>query len=509
MQAHSRRLALHSLLIMVGFVGSRILGLVRNIVIAQQFGTGREYEAFLAAIEVPDLVFQVLAGGAVGSAFIPVFASYIARGERREAWHLTNSVMALAAVGTGAVAIVMMLLAGPITALLVPGWGTEDQALTASLMRTMLVTPVLFAVSGFATSVLNSFQRFVATMLAPIFYNLAIIAAAALLPFGIHGVALGVCAGAALHLLVQVPGLIQQGMPFRPGLDFRHDGVRQVGKLMVPRMFGLGVVQINQLVNVVLATFLVAGSLAYLKIAWLMIMTPLVFAMSVSTAAFPALAEQIAQGRREAARDLFVLALRTILFLTVPMAVGLAVLGQPIISLLFERGQFTGESSRLTAYALGFYALGLAGHAVVEIVDRVFYALKDTRTPVLVGACAVAGNIVLGVLLMQTPLDYGGLALANSVAALTEALILLYLARDRLGGVPLTTIATSFGRVILSATIMGAVVYSVGPTLMANLALLGGVAAACVLGALVYGALALALKSPELVQLLNLRRVGP
>src|SRR6478672_6669821 len=203
---------------MLGFVTSRVLGLVRNMAILSQFGAGREYEAYLAAIAIPDLVFQVLAGGAVGSAFIPVFKSYFARGDQAEAWRLTNSAMTIAFLATVPVAVVLAALAHPLADnVVVPGWDPRSKDLTARLMQIMMVSPVIFAISGFATSVLNSFQRFAWAAMAPVFYNLAIIAAALVArPFGlgIRGVALGVTVGAALHLLVQIPSLLAQGFRF-------------------------------------------------------------------------------------------------------------------------------------------------------------------------------------------------------------------------------------------------------------------------------------------------------
>lgn len=451
---------------MVGFVASRLLGLVRDMAILGQFGTGREYEAYVAAIKIPDLVFQVLAGGAVGSAFIPVFKSYLARGAEREARRLTNSVVTLAFLATVPVAGGLALLARPLADVLVPGWDAESKDLTAHLMRIMLVSPVIFAVSGFATSVLNSFQRFALAALAPVFYNLAIIVAALAarpLGLGIQGVAFGVSIGAGLHLLVQVPGLLAQGYRFQPMIDLALSGVREVGRLMAPRMIGLGVVHLSQIVNVALASFLLIGSLGYLNVAWLLIMSPLVLAMAVSTAVFPTLATESALERRDEVRSLFLLALRMIVFLTVPASLGLIALGEPIIRLFFERGEFGPESTRLTAFALQFYALGLVGHAIVEIVDRVFYALHDTWTPVSVALGAIVGNVVLSLLLMRTPLNYGGLALASSLAAIGESGLLIWLLSRKMRksgnqGLGLAQLADGLGRIITAAMVMGVIV---------------------------------------------------
>ena len=513
MYARARKLAESSLIVMVGFALSRVFGLARNVVLAQQFGTGREYEAFIAALIVPDLVFQILAGGAVGSAFIPVFKGYFARDEEDEAWRFTSKVMSLAVAATAPVALILAILARPLTELLVPGWDAAGKDLTATLMRTMLISPAIFAVSGFAASVLNSFQRFALAALAPIVYNLTIIASAfALRPYGIEGVAIGVALGALLHLGVQVPGLIALGMRFRFALDLGHAGVREVLRLMGPRMIGLGIVQVNQLVNVVLASYLVVGSIGYLNVAWLMVMTPLVLAMAVSTAVFPTLAEESAQEHTEAVKEVFLVSLRTILFLSVPMAIGLMVLGEPLIRLFFERGEFTADMTRMTAFALVFYAIGLAGHATVEIVDRVFYAIHDTGTPVKAAGVAFAINLTLSVILMSTALNYRGLALANSLAALAEAALLLVLIGRRLNGLDLRGVLTSLSRTVVASLVMGITIAAL-PRVMVNafglpasfelVVVIGLVALA---GATVYLVLAYLLRSEELRVLLRLAR---
>jgi putative peptidoglycan lipid II flippase len=463
------------MVVMLGFVASRLLGLVRNMVITSQFGAGREYEIFLAAIAVPDLIFQVLAGGAVGSAFIPVFNAYLARGEEAAAWRLTNAVMTLAALATTPIAVLIGLVAHPLVDfVIVPGWDPASKSQTAELMRLMLLSPVIFAVSGFATSVLSSFQRFAWAALAPIAYNLSIIAAAMLarpLSLGVEALGYGVNSGALLHLLVQLPACRAQGMPLRAVIDFQLAGVREVGRLMVPRMLGLAVVQLNQLVNIVLASFLVVGSIVYLNVAWLLLMSPLVLAMSVSTAVFPTLASDSALERRGEVRRLFLHSFRSIVFLTVPASIGLIVLGEPLIRLLFERGEFTAEATRATAFALRFYALGLLGHAAVEIVDRVFYAFHDTWSPVRVALGAIAANLTLSLLLMNTALGYGGLALANALAACGEGLMLFWLLSRRLesldaAGLGLAEVAAALTRVLAAALVMALVISALSQPLL-------------------------------------------
>lgn len=518
-----RSLALGAAILMAGFIASRALGLVRTMVISSRFGDSVEYQAYVAAIRIPDTLFQVLAGGAVAAAFIPVFASYMARGEAERGWRLASAVITIAAVAMAPISLLLMLLAPQVMATLTPGWDEPRQQLAGNLARILLVSPVIFAVSTFVTSVLNSFSRFLLASLAPMMYNLSIIAGALLLaePLGIYGLAIGAAVGALLHLLVQLPGLVMVRMQFRPALDLAHEGVREVGRLMIPRTLGLGVVQASYLVNVVLASMLEEGSLAYLDYAWLLTMLPLgVFAMAISTAVFPTLAEQSALDRLEELRSIFLASLRLILFLTIPCSVGLLLLGEPIVRLLLQRGHFTPEATRATAYALSFFALGLAGHATIEIVDRVFYALHDTKTPVVVAFVAFLLNVTMSLILMNY-LSFGGLALANAIAGLTEAGILVVLLGRRLEGVHLEALAFPVAVFAFWSVAQGLVAAAVADYLrvVVDLGTLPGQFAQVVLsvgaGGLVYAGLSYSMKSQEFMRLVGVvrartgRRVRP
>src|SRR5918911_1497200 len=430
-----RRLAQAALVVLTGFLASRLLGVVRNIVIAAHFGTSTEYSAYLAAIALPDLVFQVLVGGAVGSAFIPVFKRYHALGRDDEAWHLTSSVINIFALVALITSAILAVFARPIMDVWVAGQDAQFRDLVANLTRILLISPAVFAVSTFCSSVLNSYNRFAIAAMAPLMYNLAIIAAALVLsgPLGIYGLALGGGVGAVLHLLIQLPFCLRLGMRWRPIVDLAHAGVHEVVRLFAPRVLGLGVVQLNQVLSgIVLASFLGAASIGYLNYAWQMMMMPLALAMAVGTAVFPTLSEENALDNSARFQQVFLLSLRLILFLTIPASIGLMVLGEPVIRLFFEHRQFGPASTAGTAYALVFYAIGLAGPATVEIVDRVFYARHDTRTPVVVAISAVGLNVLASLVLMQTSLGFGGLALANSLAALTEASLLVWLIPERM-----------------------------------------------------------------------------
>lgn len=506
-----RSVAVGAAILMAGFVASRMLGLIRTMVVGSQFGDSREYEAYVAAIRVPDTLFQVLAGGAVAAAFIPVFAGYLARGDRAEGWRLASSVITIAALAMAPVSLLLMLLAPQVMALLTPGWDPDSQRLAGNLARILLVSPVLFAVSTFVTSILNSFNRFLLASLAPVMYNLSIIGGALFLgdSLGIYGLAIGAAVGALMHLLVQLPGLAYERMEFRPALRLAHEGVRDVGRLMAPRALGLGVVQASYLVNVVLASRLQEGSLAYLDYAWLLTMMPLgIFAMAISTAVFPTLAAQSALDRLEELRRTFLASLRLILYLTLPCSVGLVVLGEPIVRLLLERGNFTPEATRATAYALAFFALGLAGHSTTEIVTRVFYAFHDTRTPVAVAFAAFLVNVGLSLLLMGY-LSFGGLALANALAATLEASVLVALVGRKLEGLHLGALAfpvAVFAFWSLAQGIVAAAVADyVGSTV--ELAVLQGqllqVGLSVGAGAVVYGGLSYAMRSQEFLLVLG------
>jgi len=382
--------------------------------------------------------------------------------------------------------------------------------------RVVLVSPIFFTIGCFATSVLNSYQRFLLAALAPTMYNLGIIVGAALLAplWGVYGLAAGAALGSVLFLLVQLPGLRRVGMVYRPRLDLRHEGVAAIGKLMLPRSFGLAVAQVNFLVALVLASGM-AERYAALNYAWLLTTMPLgVFAMAISTAVFPTLAEHSARDELAALKRTLSTALRLILFLTIPASIGLIVLGEPITKLLFERGQFTPAATQATAFALQFYAPGLFALALIEILARAFYALKDTRTPVLVAILGMAVNTALGVLLIRTALGYGGLALAMMLAAAVESLVLLAVARRRLGGLEERRLAVALGKHCLAAILMGVAVYAfaqgllgyLNPGLSLHLLLLVG--SSMVVGVVSYVAVAAALRCEEVARVRQALPVG-
>jgi putative peptidoglycan lipid II flippase len=457
-----RQIARAAGIVMVTFVASRLLGLARDIVISAHFGTSDALDAYYAASRLNDIIFSLIAGGALASAFIPTFAGYLAHNDDKGAWQLASSIINLMLIALSAVSILAAIFASPIVGgLLGLGFDAQKQEVTASLLRVLLIAPTIFGLSGVVMGILNAKQNFWLPGLAPSMYNLGIIGGVIFLSptLGVYGLAIGAIAGAALHLIVQVPGLIKVGAHFSPRLGLRDPGVRQVFRLMAPRVLGLATVQLNFLVETILATTLGTGAVSALSYAWRVMLLPQgVVAQSVAIAAFPTFSDQYARGKLDELRSALSATLRVILFIAIPAAIGLLILRVPLIQLLFERGQFQDTSTELVATALGFYALGLIGHSGVEILTRAFYGMHDTRTPVLLGIVSLVLNLILSLSLIGS-MQIAGLALANTVAALTEMTLLAITLRERLGGledrrIVITTLKTIAAALVMSIGVL-------------------------------------------------------
>lgn len=451
---------------MIFFVASRVLGLVRDIVISHQFGTSRALDAYFAAFNIPDFIFNIVAGGAMASAFIPTFSAALAVRDEKRAWQLASSIVTCAFIAITTVCALLAIFADPIVAATVArGFAPSDQALTANLMRWMLITPIVFGVSGIVMGILNSYQHFVLPALAPIFYNAAIIAAALFLSptFGVYGLVVGVVAGAGLHLAVQLPWFARNKIThYQLAIgNLLSSDVREVGRLLLPRAFGIAAVQINFLVNTVLASTLQVGAIAALSYAWRVMLLPVgVVGQSVATVIFPTLSAHSALNEQDDFRKLFSSAFRATMFLAIPATVGLFLLAAPFVSLLFERGEFNAKSTAETAGALQLFSIGLFAHSGLEILTRAFYAMHDTKTPVLIGVGAMVVNVALSLALIA-PLAQGGLALANSIATILETGILFFILRARMGNIDAGRILGSLARIAVGTGAMGGAITAV------------------------------------------------
>lgn len=491
-------LAAAASIVALGFLGSRLLGLLRTVVIAHQYGTSPDLDAYFVAFRLPDLIFQLLAGATLGAAFIPVFARVMNKGGERDAWRMTASVLNLVFAATLILAVIGLLLAPVLVPLTAPGLGEETgqqeqlTTLAVDLTRIMMISPLLFAISGMFMGILNARHHFLGPALAPMFYNLAIIAGA-LISDDVRVLAMAVVVGALLHLAVQLPLLRIAGMRWQPIWDWRDAAVREVGRLMGPRVIGLGAYHMNFVVATFFASTVATGAISAVNYAWLIVMTPLgLFGMAISTAVFPRLAEQAAADDIDL-QDTLSRALRLILYLTIPASVGLMVLARPATSFLLQSGAFDGASVDLVVGALVFYSIGLAAHSGIEILSRGFYALSDTRTPVQFAVLAMVINFMLS-LLFVLPFGINGLAAALSIAAIIEFALLWRALSDRLHGLDGGSIVYSLVRVVASTILMAQVIalwlvllvlaglFDLESKFDAGLALTGGI----ILGAAVY-----------------------
>lgn len=436
---------------MFAIVLGQIAGLVRGIIVARAFGASPELDAFFAANRVSETLFLLVAGGALGSAFIPTFTGLLAKNEKDSAWRLASSI-------ANAVTLTLSLLAALIAWFapqvvryaLAPGLFADPElfSLTVAMLRIQLISAILFGLGGLIVGILNAHQIFLIPALTPAMYQLGIIFGALVLApsMGIYGLAWGVVLGAVAYLLIQIPSLLKltSGSPFaryRFTLGLKDALVRQVFLLMGPRLIGVAVVQLNFWVNASLASQMVEGSLTSLTYGFsLMIMAQAAIAQSVAIAAMPTFSAQHALNQQDEMRASLASSLRGILLMAIPASVGLILLREPLITFLFKRGKFDEHDVQLTAWALLWYAAGIVGHSVMEILTRAFYAQHDTKTPVIIGTIAMGLNVVFSITFAKIFesvgwMPHGGLALANSFATALEATALFIFMRKRLNGI--------------------------------------------------------------------------
>jgi putative peptidoglycan lipid II flippase len=423
-------------------LASRVLGFLRDLVVARAFGAGPSTDAFFVAFRLPNLLRRLVAEGALSPAFIPVFTEYLTTRPRAEATAMFRAVSGAVVVVLAALTAAGVLAAPLLVRVMAPGFFADAGTGGLTVRLTRLMFPYLFFVGLAALSmgVLNAHRHFVMPALAPVMLNLAIIGAvfgvAPRLTEPVFGLAIGVLVGGLGQFLVQVPALAHRGFLQAPVLDWRHPAVRRIVHLMTPVALGQSATQLNILVDTMIASFLAGGSVSYLYYADRLVEFPLgVFGIAIATAVLPTLAEQAATRNAPALRATLSFSLRLAAFVSLPAGVGLLVLREPLVRVLYQRGEFGPAETAQTAWAVGFYALGLVGFASVKIGAQAFYALGDTRTPVKVAVAAMALNSVLAVGL-AFPLRHGGLALATATSATANSLTLAWLLRRRLGRPP-------------------------------------------------------------------------
>lgn len=449
---------------------SRVVGLVREIVIRANLGiTTLPAEAYEIAARFPETIFLIIAGGAIGSAFIPTFAAYFEQDDSAGGWRLFSNVINLVTVVVTAVSLLSILFAPDLVRWLANekvANNPELLPLTVRLMRIMLLSPIIFGASGVIMGALNARQHFLLPALAPTVYNVGIIAGGLLWPASgpedvALGFAVGTVVGALGHFVVQLPGLQQKEAKYTAVFSLRDPGVKQVLKLMSPRVLGLSFSEINKFLIILLTDPMVTGSLPALNTAFKLIILPQgIIGQALGIAAFPTLSSLAARGERTEMRQIFADSLRILLFLGLPFSILFAVLGQPIVSFLFERGILGDEGTSFVSWALLFYALGLVPLLALEVVARTFYALSDTLTPVLAGGVQIVIMWLLSLWFSQTIfpqqgwLPLGGLALGFSISNVIEVLLLLWLLRRKLGGIQGFSLLNGLWRMVVATLLM-------------------------------------------------------
>lgn len=533
-----------AIIVLIGFLASGILGFVRTGILSAQFGTSEAHDAFLAAQRIPEIIFVLVAGGALGSSFIPIYAKRREEDED-EAWRLASAVMTLASAAAAILGIVVALFAEPLVQfILLPQSSPEIQALTANMTRMMMVTPFLFAISGLIMGILQSHGLFLLPSIAISMNNIGIMIGALFIaplvasePYSaldiigsstnvstlpvdqvgnasVYGLAYGAILSAVLHLIFNAIGLFSLKSKLRPNFNPRIKGVTEVLKLMIPRVLGLGVVQINFLVNIVLTDTMIEGSFVALATAFtLMFFAIGIIGQSIGSALFPTLSTLYAENDMDGFKNRLAGAMRSVLFLAFPATVAFIILGEPIVS-IFERGKWTFESTQGTAWALAFYATGIAGFVLLEVLSRAFYALADTWTPVKIGIGAMLSNIVFSLIFIQfigspdslARGSFAGLALANAGTTLIESLILWWLISRRLGGINDGFILSGSAKAIIASLMMGIVLFFL-PDFVPFTGFPLAIAGAIVGGVIFFGvSIALGLEEAKAVPMIILRR---
>ena len=495
------------LIVTGAFLISRVLGWLRVVIISTTFGASRDLDAFFAAFRIPDLLFQLVAAGALGSALIPVLSGLLATGEPGRAWRVASTVTNLVTGALVVLAAIGIVLAPWLVPLITPGFDEATTRLAVELTQIMLLSPIFLGLGAVATSILNARDRFGAAALAPAIYNLAIIGATLLLApsMGVHALAIGVVAGSILHIAVQVPALRQVGYRYRPEVQPRDPASREALLLMVPRAIGLGVSQITLVVSTALASGIAIGAVTAFNVAFTMLQIPIgLIGVPLAMVILPSMSRELARGEVDSYLRLVTRAVRLLLFAMLPItAVGIVV-RTPAVSLLFDYGEFGPRGVELTSEALLFFLVGLAAHSLIAVLARAFYAGKDTATPVVAAVIAVVINVGLAVVLVG-PIGLGGLSLAIAIGAWAECVFLVAVLRRRHPAFDVRSIGQTFAASGLAAAAAGVAAFVVfrllqgapggPPDKVADLVLL---LAPSVAGGAVFVAISTALRIPEL-----------
>lgn len=532
-----KHLAWAAAFLAIATAGSRVLGLIREIVMVSCLGLGAEMGGFTVAMKVPNLVRTLLADTALSAAFIPVFSGLLEKGRERDAWQVAFTVAVAAAASLGVVAALGMVFAPEVVRVVAPGWAgkfPETVNLTVSLMRIMFPTVVIMGLAGIFMGILNSYNHFAMPAVAPIVWNLIIIGVVVLFSgkYGFHALAWGMMLGTFAELLLQVPFVWRRR--WRPRIGIQHTGsgevatdlqaspwriswrspeVRRVAILLGPVIISLGIINFNSFIDTVVAALLGEAAPAYIDKAFRLFQLPQgMFAIAIGTVLFPALSRHGAAGRMEEFRKDLSLGVRQIFFVTLPFSGFFLVLSVPTIRLIYEHGQALGDQAAIsgTASALFFFSLGMAFVSVNTLLNRAFYSIQKTWVPLAMGGVNLVVNAGLDLLLYK-PMGVGGITLSTSVVSVVNFVGLVLLLSPRIGGMDGRRVAWSTGRAVVALIPLAGTAYAcwwgldvlLGRALWAQVVALG---LAYLAGGAAYCLAAWALRMPELRDLMNLVR---
>jgi len=496
---------------------SRVLGFVRDVLLAKIFGASGYTDAFFVAYRIPNLLRELFGEGSVSAGYVPVFTEYLKGDRRNEAKKLAGVVFGFLLSVLLVVCLIGILAAPYIARLVAPNFvNNPDQfSLTVRLLRIMFPFLVFISLAALAMGTLNSLRVFFIPALAPAFFNIAMIVSALFVAphfsVPIVAIAVSVTAGGAIQYAVQIVPLVRKGFHVRPFFSFSHPGLKRILLLVMPVVLSTGVIHINVLISNIFATYLAAGSVTYLYYAYRLILFPVgIFGISVAMALLPSLSEHASKGDMDALRDTFSFSLRLVFFTSVPAMAGLIALAGPIVNTLFQRGEFTYEASQGTISALVFYSTGIWVFSGLRVVRSVFYSLQDTTTPLKVALATVFVNAFFCYTL-KGPLQHGGLAFALVISATVNFFILFAILRSKLGRVDGSKILKSFLQTVTASSLIGLAAWSMlrgdlwkttGRVAEKSL-ILAGVIALCA-GA--YFLIMYLMRSEELTYLLKMRR---
>ncbi|SEF55533.1 putative peptidoglycan lipid II flippase [Caloramator fervidus] len=457
------RIKKQAFLVTLIFFMSRVVGFIREMIIAKIFGRNSLTDAFFAAFTIPDVMYDLLVTGALSSGFMPVFNEHLAKDDEEGAWKAANTFITVALLFILAFNILYFALAKYIIPFVAIGnvKNPDTYNLTVKLTRIMTISVSFTVCAGLTMGILNSYKIFIAPALGPVLYNVGIIIGAIALgkKFGIYGLAFGVILGSMFNLSVQIPNFLKVGKRFRLELNLQNKSFRRMLKLMIPAWIGLGVLRINLVVNQNIASILDEGSITGLRYAQRIMLLPAIFGSGISTTIFPLLNTYVARQEYKEYKEAILYGIRILLFIIIPSTFGLIVLNYPIVRLLFKSGKFTNHDVAVTAFALAFYSIGIIGQCVSPILTRSFYALQDTETPVKIGIVIVIFNITLNLIFVKfSKLAIGGIALTSSLGSIFQCMIAYTILQKRVGKFNNKRLLTTFVKVMVSSIVMALIV---------------------------------------------------